>query len=146
MPLVSVTIPCYPHVKCIIIIIIIITIMHMHMHVHMHAHMRMCARARICALHIWYLKFCQWFIFTAQLSWPSPSAVNSTLASGTSFHFSSRSCITISDGCHPCCHSTTSLFSEEIFPYLRCVSSNTVPFGWFTRVGVVSAPKESARY
>ena len=145
MPLVFVTIPCYPLVKCIIIIIIII-IMHMHVHVHMHAHMRMCACACICALRIWYLKFCQGFIFTAQLARPSPSAVNSTSASGTSFHFSSRSCMAISDGCHPRCHSTTSLFSEEIFPYLRCVSSNTVPFGWFTRVGVVSAPKESARY
>ena len=110
MPLVFATIPCYPLVKCIIIIIIII--MHMHVHVHMHAHMRMCACACICALRIWYLKFCQGFIFTAQLARPSPSAVNSTSASGTSFHFSSRSCMTISDGCHPCCHSTTSLFSE----------------------------------
>ena len=144
MPLVFVTIPCYSLVKCIIIIISII--MHMHVHAHMQAHMRMCACACICALRTWYLKFCQEFIFTAQLARPSPSAVNSTSASGTSFHFSSRSCMAISDGCHPRCHSTTSLFSEEIFPYLRCVSSNTVPFGWFTRVGVVSAPKESARY
>lgn len=50
MPLVSVTIPCYPHVKCIIIIII--TIMHMHFFSYARAHAHVCTCAHLCPPHM----------------------------------------------------------------------------------------------
>ena len=50
MPLVSVTIPCYPHVRCIIIIII--TIMHMHFFSYARAHAHVCTCAHLCPPHM----------------------------------------------------------------------------------------------